>query len=289
MSTYELRSFDVPDGDSTLRVHAACSPGFPSPTGTPRVVLLHGSGLSHVAFLRVGGRLTRRGIAWFAPDFAGSGETAAASPAVDRAIARRALAEAGEGGAWVAGHSYGGARALGLALERPAGLNGLILFEPAVVHVLRDTGDVNWPSVVALLDTGLGDRRAFNADPEAWLRAFVDFWSAPGDYDRMPPAERGRFLATAGTVFAEVHALMEDTVSAADYATLDVSASVWDGDRSPPAAHAICQRLRAVLRSTDAQRLPGGHMTPFTHPDAFCDALAARLLPQAPSGAPPSA
>jgi pimeloyl-ACP methyl ester carboxylesterase len=252
-------------------------------------VLLHGSGLSYVAFLRVGGRLTRRGIAWFAPDFAGSGETAAASPDIDRAIARRALAEAGDDGAWVVGHSYGGARALGLALERPPGLAGLVLFEPAVVHVLKDTGDGNWPSVVALLETGLGDRRAFEADPEAWLRGFVDFWSAPGDFDRLPPAERARFLATAPTVFAEVHALMEDTVDAAGYATLEVPVSVWDGERSPPVAHAICHRLRSVLRRPDARRLPGGHMTPFTHPDAFCDALAALLLPPAPSGSSPSA
>ena len=120
MSTHETRTFTIPNGDVDLTVHVACSPGFPGPAGTPRVILLHGSGLSHVAFLRVGGRLTRRGIAWLAPDFAGSGDTGAASPNIDREITRRALLAAGDDGAWVFGHSYGGARALGLALERPS-------------------------------------------------------------------------------------------------------------------------------------------------------------------------
>ena len=286
MSTHETRQFTIQSGVAELTVHAACSPGFPGPAGSPRVILLHGSGLSHVAFLRVGGRLSRRGIAWLAPDFAGSGDTAPASPDVDREIARRALLAAGDDGAWIFGHSYGGARALGLALERPAGLAGLVLFEPAVVHVLRDTGDDAWPSVAALVGTGLADRAAFEADPEAWVRTFVDFWSAPGDYDRLPPAERARFLATAPTVFAEVQALMQSAVTVADYASLDLPASVWDGARSPAAAHAICRRVRLALRSQGDLTLPGGHMTPFTHPDALCDALSQRLgLPAASTAA----
>jgi pimeloyl-ACP methyl ester carboxylesterase len=247
----------------------------------PPVVLLHGSGLSHKAFSRIGGRLARRGITWLAPDFVGSGDTSdwpldrgPFSVAVDVAVARRAVLRA-PAPPLVFGHSYGGAVALALAVGRaPPPIAGLVLFEPAVVHVLSEAGHPCWASVADVLD---GLTRSFDADPMVWIAEFVDFWSQPGAFDRLPTAERARYGATGPVVHREVQALRATSLRLAQYAALDVPIWIVGGEQSPPAARAIVEVLGAALPTSARVTTAGGHMAPFTHPDALAGVIVDAL------------
>src|SRR5215217_4842867 len=100
------------------------------------VLLLHGaSGSSGDPILALGERLARR-FRVIAVDRPGSGWSdriggaEAASPAMQARVIREALAKLGVEHAIVVGHSWAGALALNLALDRPDLVSGLALLAP---------------------------------------------------------------------------------------------------------------------------------------------------------------
>lgn len=132
------------------------------PKGDPRatVVLLHGaSGNQADIMTPLGDRLAAKGFLVIAPDRPGHGwserirGTAAASPAVQAQLMRKALEAIGIKRAIVVGHSYSGAVAANFALDHADFTQGLVLMAP-VTHP--------WPGGIAwyyppVATPGLGD------------------------------------------------------------------------------------------------------------------------------------
>lgn len=252
------------------------------------LVLLHGSGLDGRAFARLGGRLDRRGVRWVAPDFAFSRSPECEQLTLDHPAALEAvlpadlqriraavtdLAASTGRPVRLFGHSYGGALALRLLSREVLPVEELILFEPAAVHVLEDSADPLWAEVSSLLGGRFTDLATFRAAPLGWVQAFVDYWTGPGAFASLPPPERERFAGVATTMFAEVLGLMGAPPRLHEYRRITTPVLLMDGERSPPAAHAIVRHVGAALPTVRTARLPGGHMSPVTHPDALLGVL----------------
>src|SRR5206468_10154155 len=117
--------------------------------------------------------------------------------------------------AHVVGHSYGGLLALQLALRRPALVRSLALFEPVAFGILDEPADDEARRTLARIEL-VYDARAAEAD-EAWLRAFVDWWSGAGAWDALAAEARAGFRSVGWKVFQEVVSLVADTTDRATY------------------------------------------------------------------------
>jgi pimeloyl-ACP methyl ester carboxylesterase len=168
--------------------------------------------------------------------------------------------------AHIVGHSYGGLVGLAIARKYPQMVRSLAVYDPVAFGVIHDP-----PDAEALADL---DRAAqnpvFSDDARgggaAWFEAFVDYWNGPGAFRALPPATRDAFLAVGRIVYLEVRSLMDDRTPASAYAGFDRSVLVLSGEKSPPAARRVSERLAATMPGARLATVAGaGHMGPITH------------------------
>jgi pimeloyl-ACP methyl ester carboxylesterase len=166
--------------------------------------------------------------------------------------------------AHVVGHSYGGLLALKLALERPAAVRSIAVFEPVAFGILDEPSDADAREILGRLHLQY-DRGADGAD-EAWLAQFVDWWNGPGAWAGLTPETKASFRAVGWKLFQEVESLVADTTDSATYGTITAPTLLLGGDKSPLAERRVLDKLAAALPRATLQILPGvGHMGPITH------------------------
>ena len=124
--------------------------------------------------------------------------------------------------AHLVGHSYGGFLALQLALRRPDLVRFIAVYEPVAFGIL----DEDERDALNLV------RRDFD-EPEAWLRAFVEWWNGDGAWERLNEETRASFRAVGWKLFQEVMTLGADTTDGATYATIAAPALILGGALSP--------------------------------------------------------
>jgi len=117
-------------------------------------------------------------------------------------------------------------------------------------------------------------------DPEPGVAAFVEAWNEVR-WPALPTKLRARLVADAGRLADETEAVAGRRIPATAWATITAPATVLYGDRSPPLAGRMAERLAAWLPRATARRLPGlGHMGPALAAEAMAsaieDALAGR-------------
>jgi pimeloyl-ACP methyl ester carboxylesterase len=88
--------------------------------------------------------------------------------------------------AHVVGHSYGGAIALRLVVTRPELVRTVALIEPQCYPLLRERGDPLFESSVSQWESFRAAQE--RGQPEHGWRAFIDYYSGAGFYDRLRPA-----------------------------------------------------------------------------------------------------
>lgn len=226
----------------------------------PHVVLVHGAGLGAQVWRRLGVTLAGLGYRVDAPNLCGYGATPVPADfgvADDVSI----LASLCDEGSLVLGHSYGGAVALRLA--RTQRFARLVLYEPAAFDLLAD-GESE-----AQAELGRDPRfwDPARGGDEAWMRAFVDFWTEPGGFDALPSKARAAQLAVGPRAFANVRATHLDPTTLADYAAVATPTTLVWGAETRRDAKLIARRLAATLpQATTAEIAGAGHMGPLTHP-----------------------
>ena len=234
------------------------------------VVLLHSGGLSSRQWGRLAEELSAR-YRVLAPDFLGYGRSSPWPEGQEfhfhlDALAVEALLDSIAEPVHLVGHSYGGFIALLAALHRPGRVSSLVAFEPVAFGVLHSRHDeVGLSSLVAADVEGLlRDPRTGGQEP--WLRAFVEYWSGAGAWDRLSESARASFRAVGWKLFGEVQSLILDRTPHQAYATLSVPTLLLCGDASPIAARRVVAILSEAIPAAEARTVAGaGHMGPLTH------------------------
>ena len=242
-------------------------------SGDQLIVLLHALAAGPWGFEPLAERLLRPGRRIVAPALHGYGGTrvSGAVGPVDAhlAVARWALGSGGDGRSVLFGHSMGGITAL-LAAGGRDDLAALVLFEP-IVHAALDDQDLEDRALGAaeramIRGIGAGVERGA---PEAELGAFIEAWNEAPWAD-LAPKLRERLLADAGRLAKETDAVAGRAIPAGFWATVTTPTRVLHGDRSPPLAARLAERVAGRLPDARLQTLPGlGHMAPALAPDAI--------------------
>jgi pimeloyl-ACP methyl ester carboxylesterase len=227
------------------------------------VLCLHSSTSSSSQWLPLMQRLAD-GCRVIAPDLYAQGKNAWPPSGRDALLEDVALVEAvaGAGHVHLIGHSYGGAVALRYAMRHPGRVRSLVLYEPAVWHLLvGDPGEVF--DVAAAIE-----EQVASGDAAGAARDFVDYWNGHGSWERMQAHHRERLAAQMPQVVAHFTALFADPTPPAAYGALDMPVLLLCGGAGPRSAQRAARRLAEAMPGAAYQRFPRlGHMGPMSAPD----------------------
>jgi 3-oxoadipate enol-lactonase len=244
------------------------------------LLLIHGGALdtffSEPAELPISS--SYRLISYHRRGYGGSSPATAPFPIAEQAgDARALLRQRGISRAHVAGHSYGGAIAIQLALDHPDLVGSLALLEPGLpfgpVFLVELLGD-ELPSLLSMYQKGdrtgaLGAFFAAMAGPE--YRTLLEKWVSPGTFERA--------VADIETGFGvELAALQEwgcrpDHLKGIQQPVLSVV-----GEDSMPAAHEVHELLTRLVPHAEGLAIPQtNHLLPIMSPHAVAAGLAGFL------------
>lgn len=180
----------------------------------------------------------------------------------------------------VIAHSYAGAVALRLAVDRPELVRSLAVHEPPFVRILED--DPATAPEAERLVTGTNAIRALvqSGRKEDATREIVNAFSVePGAWDRLRPEAREGLLRHVdrwAEELADPEATKPDPTALAE---ILVPVLLTTGERSPPFLHRTVARLAERLRNVTVRTLPGvGHAPHQTSPDQFIALLHGFLV-----------
>lgn len=180
----------------------------------------------------------------------------------------------------VVAHSYAGAVALRLAVDRPEMVRSLALHEPPFVGLLRHD-----PAGAAEAERIMSEADAWRArvrsgDPEGAARGVVDAFSRhPGAWERLPSSVRATFLRHAERWCEELGDPEAIEPDPALLREILIPVLLTSGELSPPFAARINRRLAESLRNADVRTLPEvGHIPHVTAPARYVGLLLTFLL-----------
>jgi pimeloyl-ACP methyl ester carboxylesterase len=234
----------------------------------PRMMLVHGSPGTSSAWQPVGKRLAER-FRIVAPNLPGYGGTSpedrGASPSVSHAAAliEAVIRETGVPDV-LAGHSYGGAVALVVALRGHVKPKALALFEPVCIPILLSTGEAEaYASTKQIFDDYI---RAFEGGDRQAARTMIDFWFGAGAFERMPGPLRDFLLDNSAANVHDVRASFRERYSPAAMRTLDFPVLTVFGSDSPDVSRRVASAVTALAPNASVARVDGAtHALTTTH------------------------
>ena len=179
--------------------------------------------------------------------------------------------------AHLVGHSYGGAVALWIAMNRPELVMSLSIFEPALFHILRDSersGDRRLYAEITAVSSQLTAATS-SGRPDLGMRRFVDYWNGEGAWMAMSPEARERMAGMALRVMADFAAGEQERWTLDALRHLTVPTQVMLGLDS----HALTQRVAIMVAGAipgaALVMLPGvDHMAPVSDPRSVTPRVA---------------
>ena len=204
----------------------------------------------------------------------------------DEADAIAAVIESvvGDDGAPVhlAGHSFGGAIALRLAVTGKAPLASLTLVEPAPYPILAEAGEDALYEEAATINLGFIEAVA-EGRSEAAFERYIDYYTdGPGAWIAFSGKARARFLHSASDVARALAAVHADGMKRADVAALDLPAQLIHGALTSGPHARLCEVLAETIPGAGLSVVEkAGHMLTMTHPGPVA-ALIAELVGHRP-------
>lgn len=177
------------------------------------------------------------------------------------------------------GHSYGGGVALRVAVERPAAIASLTLYEPSAFHLLSQLGPGGLAAreEILRLDHAVSSG-VVSGDYHAAIASFVDYWNGAGAAAALQPKVREALLRWLPKAPLDFRALLGERTPLAAYRQLGVPALILRGQNGPEPSRLIAESLARVIRRARLSVVPGaGHMGPFTHADEVNTSIAEHL------------
>ncbi len=219
-----------------------------------------------------------------APDLYGYGESGAWSGAGPFALAHEAaLVEATlpAGALHIVGHSYGGAVALRLALQRPERVRSLVLIEPVAFHLLNEQAPHEGRRQLLRELRNVASRIAkatANGNYRSAMARFVDYWNGTGAWKRLDPMLQADLARRVPKIALDFWAAMTEPTAPSDYRRIKAPTLVLRGSASPAPARRIAEIVAGNLPRSSLQTIEGaGHMLPLTHADVVNRAIVEHL------------
>jgi pimeloyl-ACP methyl ester carboxylesterase len=236
--------------------------------------LIHGSWVDHHTWDLVAPGLAR-GLQVLSYDRRGHGESDGgprAHPVRDDAADLAGLLESVDHfPVHVIAHSYGGAVAVRLAIDRPELVRSLSIHEPTFIGLLADD-PATAPEWERLRD-GVRELQAMvrGGRREAAAELFVDqFTPEPGAWGRLPESVRAACVRNADRwveEFDDPDALAPDRSAARE---IWMPALLTEGSNSPKFLDRTTRSLARLLGNSRVQVIPdAGHAPQLTRPDQF--------------------
>lgn len=207
-----------------------------------------------------------------APDLHGAGKTAAwpaeRTMTLQDDVDLIAPLLDGAGPCVLVGHSYGAAVAMRAALQRPAQVRAMAVYEPTLFSVIEQDGPAP-NDADGIREAGARARAALDQGRNDLAAGeFIGYWMGPGSFERMPPERQAPIAASMPGLRNWWPALSTDPATLADWAGLRMPMLYMLGGGSTRSAHGVAQRLLRVLPQAKVERFADlGHMGPVTHPD----------------------
>ncbi len=170
------------------------------------------------------------------------------------------------------GHSYGGAVALKLAVDKLVQVKRLVVFEPVAFHVLKqqDPARQEIERIAAILH---------DHDAETGTRAFVDYWNQPGFFDGLPERVQNSLVAQAPKVVMDFSALMGEPTPLEAYGHIDCPVLLLQGKYTQASAQQVAANLLTEFSQAASKTLACGHMGPLTNPEVVNPEIQSFLQP----------
>lgn len=176
------------------------------------------------------------------------------------------------------GHSYGAAVALIAALEQPARIRALAIYEPTMFYLVdaespppNDADGIRNAVVdsLALLEAG---------DTQGAARRFIDYWMGQGAYDGMPERNRSANAESVRNIGGWNDALLGEQTPLQAFAGLEMPVLFMTGKQTRSSARGVAKLLTPVLPNVEVIEFEElGHMGPVTHPDIVNEAIISFL------------
>jgi pimeloyl-ACP methyl ester carboxylesterase len=182
--------------------------------------------------------------------------------------------------AHIIAHSYGGAVALRLAIDRPEMVRSIAIHESAFIGLLA-SDPATAPEADRLLDGVDRMRDMIRAGrAQAAAEILVDqFSTEPGAWERLPAAMRATFVRHAdrwAEEYSDPEAIQPDRAAVRE---LLIPMLLTEGALSPPFLRRITQALAALLRNVQVLDLPDvGHAPQLVRPHQYVGLLVNFLL-----------
>jgi pimeloyl-ACP methyl ester carboxylesterase len=186
----------------------------------------------------------------------------------------------GRGPAHLAGTSFGGSIAIGLAARRPELVRSVIAHEPPLISLVAHDPDVQplMEEVQGSMQSVLA--RLARGDVEGGARQFVEEVAlGPGAWEQLPEPLRETMVDSAPAFVAEQQDPNWASLDLAELSRVDLPVLLTQGDQSPPWFAGIVAKLAELVDGATVLTYRGaGHAPHITHPDDYLAAVTEFLV-----------
>ncbi len=166
----------------------------------------------------------------------------------------------------VVGHSYGDASAARLAIRFPQRLKSMVLIEPVMMTLLKDSDDAGLFHEYDLVASGFIEAAAQGAPHDGWKR-FIDYRNGAGTWDGLSPESQARFLSTTDMTVDGFKSNLRYPTTRAELSRIAVQTLVLCGSEPTRPDKRVSEIVRDSIPDARFAVLSGAeHMSLLSHP-----------------------